>query len=262
MGRSARAPIVRASDDVDEKESVFGIDMTEALTSKKDKSVLDDEASAEEVEDPLAWRYPEHPEGLHEAGKADRRGPFWSSLGEPDVSTGPRPNYLRRDDWHISSTYTKEQREAIEKEEAEVKAMMEEQRKAGALAAAALEGTVEEAMTDEEFFAPKEYMQLEAGDPHTGGLPAASKYPMPNTWQAYQALQEKVILLGNSNEALREEAAVHEEALRDFYQTFKDIVSFGWELNNQPQVEEAMDFIIKNKPSDEEEWVQIAVGEE
>jgi len=245
------------------KESVFGIDLTENFKSKKEKSILDDEKTAgEEEEDSLAWRYPEYPEGMHDAGKADRRGPFWSSLGEPDVSTGPRPNYLRRDDWHISSTYTNEQREAIAKEEAEVKAIMEEKRREGELAAAALEGTIEE-MDDETFFAPKEYMRLEPGPPHTGPLPSPSKYPMPNTWQAYQALQEKVFLLGEDNEALREEAAVHEAALRDFYQTFKDIVGNGWKIQNNPQVEEAMEFILKNRPSEaEEEWIKIAGGED
>lgn len=264
VGRSARAPIVRASDDVDEKESVFGIDLTENFKSKKEKSALDDEKTAgEEEEDPLAWRYPEYPEGMHDAGKADRRGPFWSSLGEPDVSTGPRPNYLRRDDWHISSTYTNEQREAIAKEEAEVKAVMEEKRREGEIAAAALEGTVEESMSDEEFFAPSEYMRLEPGPPHTGPLPPPSKYPMPNTWQAYQALQEKVFLLGEDEEALREEAAGHEAALRDFYQTFKDIVGNGWKIQNNPQVEAAMEFILKNRPSEaEEEWIKIAGGED
>ena len=47
----------------------------------------------------------EYPEDLHEAAKSDRRGPFWSSLGEPDVTTGPRPPYLQAPQptpfWHF-----------------------------------------------------------------------------------------------------------------------------------------------------------------
>ena len=72
-------------------------------------TIVDTTAEVEYVRPP-----PEYPEDLHDAAKADRTGPFWSSLGEPDISTGVRPSYLRRDDWHISSTYTAEERAAAE----------------------------------------------------------------------------------------------------------------------------------------------------
>ena len=80
-------------------ESLIGIDGLD----------LDDDGDdSEHIRDP-----PEYPQNLHDPAKADRDGPFWSSLGEPDVTTGVRPAYLRRDDWHISSTYSAEKRAAI-----------------------------------------------------------------------------------------------------------------------------------------------------
>ena len=40
------------------------------------------------------------------------------------------------------------------------------------------------------------------------------------------------------------EASSHEQALLDFYQTFKDIVGYGWTLDNNPSVEAALQFVI------------------
>jgi hypothetical protein len=186
----------------------------------------------------------EYPEDLHEAAKSDRRGPFWSSLGEPDVTTGPRPPYQRRDDWHISSTYTPEERAQVLKEEREEVERVAEQREAAEIEAAAKLAEAEEG-SYEDFFAPKEFMKLEEGEIEWKEL-APPQYPLPTTWQEYQAVQEKVRAIGES-EDLREEAAKHGENLVEFYQTFKDILANGWAVKNNSDVEAAMEFMMAHK---------------
>ena len=184
---------------------------------------------------------PEYPEGLHEAAKADRTGPFWSSLGEPDVSTGVRPSYLCRDDWHVSSTYTAEERSAVTAAEQEyIESVI-----------------VETPMEDEEEVDPfeeKEYMTLEHGPPASGAT--ASTYAMPASWQDYQALEADLESLASSEalgDADRAEAAVHAQALKDFYVTFKDILAGGWALLNNREVEAAIKFKLAHQAEGTEE---------
>ena len=196
---------------------------------------------------PLVRPPPAYPDGLHDAAKADRTGPFWSSLGEPDVSTGPRPAFLRRDDWHFSSTYTPEQRAQVAHEEAEyIESVREVEVDPD------LEEEAEDIANWEAFFDPPEYMKLEDGPPVSGGKP--SEHTMPNTWQEYQALQAKVGQLAAGvdrrgmemtqlSEAVRSEAAGHEQILADFYETFKDILAQGWTLLNNRDVEAAVIFV-------------------
>ena len=151
---------------------------------------------------------PEYPEDLHDAAKADRTGPFWSSLGEPDETTGVRPAYLRRDDWHISSTYTPEHRAAVATEEQDF------------IDAAAIELPEEDDRTEEEIdaaydpFAELQYMQLEE-ELVTGTEPSQLK--LPNTWQEYQFLQKQMAELVTDESlspADREVAGTHDAATR------------------------------------------------
>lgn len=200
---------------------------------------------------------PAYPEGLHDAAKADRSGPFWSSLGEPDVSTGVRPAYLRRDDWHISSTYTAEQRAAVAADE---KTWIE---------SVAIETPVdnmdEEEDEDYDPFAEKEYMKLEPGPPASGGT--ASEQTMPASWQDYQALQSDLAILAHDDSALnaaeRAQAATHVEQVDDFYITFKDILSEtfgGWTLLNNREVEAAVKFALVHRVAGSEDRVKWEVG--
>jgi len=205
---------------------------------------VEDEEEVPEVE--FVRPPPEYPEGLHDAAKADRSGPFWSSLGEPDASTGVRPSYLRRDDWHISSTYTAERRAAVAAEES---AYIE------TVTIETPEDDFEEDDDDFDPFAEREYMKLEPGPPVSGAKP--SEYEMPNTWQAYQSLQAQFATLSASDspldEAGRAAASQHLTELNDFYETFKDILQQGWSLLNNVEVENAVKFATKHDP-DSKAW--------
>lgn len=188
----------------------------------------DDDGASGFVREP-----PPYPEGLHDAAKADREGPFWSTLGEPDVSTGVRPPYLRRDDWHISSRQTDEERVAIEEE-------MDEY-----INSVVIE--LPEAMVQKDDvldpFAPSQYMRTE--DEVAMGA-TKSKLPMPQTWQEYQFMQDQLSLYSTDSalsEANRAAALKHEEALIEFYDTFKSILAEGWTLLNDNVVEDAVKFI-------------------
>ena len=48
------------------------------------------------------------------------------------------------------------------------------------------------------------------------------------------------------SEAVRAEAANHEQVLDDFYETFKDILAQGWTLLNNRDVEAAIIFCEKH----------------
>jgi len=176
-----------------------------------------------------------YPDDLHEAGKADRKGPFWSTLGEPDENTGSRPNYLRRDDWHVSSTYTTAERAAAVDKEEEW------------LTSASIEVPAE--IVDEELDPFRERDSMKCEDTiSTGAEP--SKLTMPQTWQQYQFMQEQLAGFAtderlSANE--REESAQHEHALAEFYGEFKVIVAEGWELLNNLQVEAAASFLIATR---------------
>mmetsp|Transcript_20646 Transcript_20646/g.52568 ORF Transcript_20646/g.52568 Transcript_20646/m.52568 type:complete len:263 (+) Transcript_20646:40-828(+) len=177
---------------------------------------------------------PPYPEGLHDAAKADRHGPFWSTLGEPDSSTGTRPGYLRRDDWHISSTYTAGERESYAAEEEEFIAA------ANALTIEMPEADEE----DEDPFREREYIKFE---PKLASGATKSEIKMPQTWQEYQFLQEQIASFAaeeSLSEADRKEALRHEETLADFYVEFKVIIAEGWELMNNQSVEAAARYLL------------------
>ena len=177
---------------------------------------------------------PPYPEGLHEAAKADRAGPFWSTLGEPDDKSGIRPSYLRRDDWHISSTYTNDERAAMEAEEQEWIAAKD---------ALSLGAVVKE----EEWLDPdreREHMKFEKTLAQGA---VSSKLPMPQSWQEYQFMQEQ-LAQNTVDERLspkqRKEAAELEQKLANFYSEFKIILAEGWTLENNADVEATAQFLL------------------
>jgi len=210
----------------------------------------DAEAAAQAVEVEFVRDPPAYPDELHSAAKADRDGPFWSSLGEPDATTGVRPAYLRRDDWHISSTYTTEQREAVQAEE---QAWAEESAAIDTAAVAALaagEAVDDQEEDDDGAWKPTdyEYMQLEP-EVADGGKP--SELSLPSSWQEYQALQarmDKLLDADTLKETVRAEATRHQAQLADFYETFKGILERGWTLLNDHLVEDAVRFIDTHDP--------------
>ena len=230
-GPSCARPIAMLAAKDDDKSP--GTLLDEALAV----DLTPNQETSEFVRDP-----PPYPDGLHEPAKADRDGPFWSSLGEPDASTGVRPPYLRRDDWHVSSTYSSDKRSAVKEEEdnfiESVRIELPED-----------EDEVEddpESWLKENYGQDREYMQREA--PLKGDPIAPSELAMPNTWQDYQDLQERIGQLASSEtvpEVEREMARRHEANLADFYLQFKDIISEsmgGWKLENSPYIENAMKY--------------------
>jgi hypothetical protein len=194
---------------------------------------------------------PVYPDGLPEAAKADRRGPFWSSLGEPDVSTGVRPNFLRRDDWHISSTYTPA--ELAEAEAAEAAHYAEVQ-----VPAEELEVEAPEDADAWDPFAELEYMRTE-GVVASGAT--KSPVPMPQTWQQYQFIQEQLASYANDGALTQEQRAralCHVAELNDFYETFKAVLSCGWTLLNNTPLEAAGRFLLDLQGSGEARAVSLA----
>ena len=228
------APPRCADDDDDEKYPPLGGPLFDEEVEGGEGGAL----AEEELEQEFVRPPPAYPEGLHDPAKADRSGPFWSSLGEPDESTGVRPDYLRRDDWHISSTYTAEERTAVDDaERAYIDSVTIE-----------MPEDLEEEEEEEDPFAEKEYMKLEPGPPQSGAQKSA--LPMPQSWQEDQALQGQMVELGRSESALgdaqRAAAEQHVEKLADFYPTFKDILAGGWELLNNKEIEDAVAFVSKH----------------
>lgn len=226
-----RAAACRAQlDDVDGLEDI-------------DVSSFDVESEGETPEAEPRYEPPPYPDGLHDAAKADREGPFWSSLGEPDVTTGVRPSYLRRDDWHISSTYTAEEREAFEREEQEFVMT-------GGNVEVPAEGEVIDIETLVDYDPLRELPYMELDDEVASGT-QPSKMPMPQSWQEYQSLQEQLREYADAGSTAsasdREEAARHAESLDAFYETFKAVLAEGWTLCNNPAVEESASFLIRMK---------------
>ena len=221
-------PLIKVDDKDDGSRAVAALGMPGAYQAKP----------ARPVREP-----PPYPEGLHPAAKADREGPFWSSLGEPDVSTGVRPPYLRRDDWHISSTYTAAERAAVEEEERQyIESVTIEVPVRG-------EGDEfeEEEEEEEDPFQEREYMKLEPTEaPHV----EPSKVPLPQTWQEYQFMQEQVAryaAAADVSPADKAEATEHEQALAGYYDDFKTILAEGWTLQANRITEGAAAFLIKMK---------------
>jgi len=196
---------------------------------------------------------PAYPEGLHEAAKADRTGPFWSSLGEPDESTGVRPPYLRRDDWHISSTYTAEERAAVA--EAEAAHIAAASAKSEVAVDAYSKRYDDPNATYETLHPPKEFMKLGPDVAESANTMQPSKFTMPSSWQTYQQLQADVAELAQNNDLsakVRSEAATHAEKLAGFYDTFKDVLAAGWTLERNVEVEAAVEFVENYQPPEQE----------
>jgi hypothetical protein len=208
-----------------------------------DLSSFDVEGENEEPESEPRYEPAPYPDGLHDAAKADREGPFWTTLGEPDVTTGVRPQYLRRDDWHISSTYTAEEREAFEREEQEF-------RMANGNVEVPAEGEVIDIEPLEDYDPMSELQYMDLDDEVASGA-QPSKLPMPQSWQEYQSLQEQLRQYADPDSSAspqeREEAAGHAESLDAFYDTFKVVLAEGWTLNNNVAVEESASFLIRMK---------------
>jgi len=184
------------------------------------------------------WQSPP-PEGIPEQALADRSGPFWTTLGEPDEQTGERPNFLRRDDWHISSTYTDEVRAAMAaREEQEVLYAKER-------------GTGQEVSFEIEL--PDEgggYMEVEEADVDPDRERPVARVPMPTSWQEYQQLVKQVEDVQSAASPSTDEhtdAARHLEGLEEFYESFKRILAEGWTLSYDPRIDAAGHFLLTSK---------------
>ena len=147
-------------------------------------------------------------------------GPFSTSWGVPDESTGPRPNFLLPTDWHVSASYSEEE-----------KADMEEERKEALQAMlATIELPPETGDPEEEKEETVNYMVLEEGEWDKAELRARvkAKVPMPTSWQEYQRLQgqldELLVAEPKPTKAMAAEGERLQGALEEFYPTFKDIL--------------------------------------
>merc|ERR1712050_731564 len=162
--------------------------------------------------------------------------------GEPDECTGARPGFLRRDDWHISSTKNQEECD----EEEGLASIVE--REGGALRARREEGDED----DIEFVFSAEdnqFMQLE-DDISEDRVQRVAAMPMPSSWQEYQHLQQQLERLETSQATSaeeRDEAAGHLRNLEEGYEQFKAIVSEGWELQFDPSLENALTFVVRTE---------------
>ena len=150
-------------------------------------------------------------------------GPFSTSWGVPDESTGPRPNFLLPTDWHVSASYSEEE-----------KADMEEERKEALQAMlATIELPPETGDPEEEKEETVNYMVLEEGEWDKAELRARvkAKVPMPTSWQEYQRLQgqldELLVAEPKPTKAMAAEGERLQGALEEFYPTFKDILLYA-----------------------------------
>lgn len=160
---------------------------------------------------PFWWRPP--PRGIPDQMLADRRGPYFATLGEPDEQTGERPDFLRRDDWHPSSRYTTEERTAL----------------AFADAQAAAEGATDE-WDNVDAIVPLEEEEFHENFDPIDCVEKIACCSMPTSWQEYQGLVQQVKEVQADPAAT---ATQHEEAARlllgldRFYPTFKNILAEG-----------------------------------
>lgn len=183
-------------------------------------------------------------------------GPFSTSHGVPMTEADEEVNFMTAKDWHVSASYTKEQREQAAEEN--------EQALEAAAGNVAIENvrveTKEEAISaSQEFFAPKPYMDTDEGD-----LPAGrpdpwdaepSKVPMPTSWQEFQFLQTQVTTYSEEQTDFAvpvpaKDIAEAEDLTRrlgDVYPVFKTILSEGWEFDYDPDVEAAGLFVVRMK---------------
>jgi len=182
-------------------------------------------------------------------------GPFSTSHGVPMTEEEEGLNYMTAKDWHVSASYTKEQRaQAIEADEQVVAAA------AGLAAVEKEEETKEEAIAaSQAFFAPKPYMETDEGDlPPDRPEPwdaAPPKVPMPTSWQEYQFLQAQVATYAAEQTDLAQPVPAKDRAeaedltrkLGEVYPVFKTILAEGWEFDYDPDVEAAGLFIVRMK---------------
>jgi len=164
-------------------------------------------------------------------------GPFASSLGKWDGEGDP--NFLQSMDWHPASKMTPEQRAAAEEE------LLREDEEEEELAAMALaaEDIIDGASPG---YVEAEYEYISFCDDFE--IPEEHPQPktrMPSTWQEYQFLQEQVATFAESAdlETDREQAGKHESSLKELYDTFKDVLAYGWSLDFHPDVDEAAVFV-------------------
>ena len=148
----------------------------------------------------------------------------------PDESTGPRPNFLLPTDWHVSASYSEEE-----------KADMEEERKEALQAMlATIELPPETGDPEEEKEETVNYMVLEEGEWDKAELRARvkAKVPMPTSWQEYQRLQgqldELLVAEPKPTKAMAAEGERLQGALEEFYPTFKDILLYAAPLPARP----------------------------
>ena len=175
----------------------------------------------------------------------DKKGPFTTSHGVADKSTGPDPPFQQEFDWHIASTFTEEEKAAYAAEELEWEEECEQRRMDDSEKVVDVEAS--EGMDSE-------YMRLEEGE-YPAELPTAT-VPMPADWQAFQKLQQRVERLrvgegGVELSALQvEEAGAISEGLKTFYPKFKEILQEGFTLDYDPSIERAGVFIREADPAD------------
>jgi hypothetical protein len=110
------------------------------------------------------------------------------------------------------------------------------------------EEDVEQVDDDFDPLAEKDFMKLEAEV--ADGVAEPSRFPMPQSWQEYQSLQDQLGSYTTSDKldaVDRAEAAKHEANLVEFYASFKDILAEGWKLLNNVMIEDAVSFLAKVK---------------
>lgn len=190
-------------------------------------------------------------------------GPFSTSHGVPMTEDEEGVEYMTAKDWHVSASYTKEQREQAIAEEEQAMAAA-----AGLAVVEEKQETKEEAIAaSQAFFAPKPYMETDEGelppgrqDPWDAEPP---KVPMPTSWQEYQFLQAQVAAYAAEQTDFpqpvpakdRAEAEDLTRKLVEVYPVFKTILSEGWEFDYDPDVEAAGLFVVRMK-----QWEKKAKG--
>jgi hypothetical protein len=188
-----------------------------------------------------------YPEGTPEVSKGDRRGQMWSTWGEPDLTTGVRPDFQRLDDWHISSSYGPEEKAIVDAEEDEWDRELDEKD-----AESPWWGEEEE----EEDVRAEILKKFE----NTGDV-KISKFKMPQSELEFNRLRDRVEACVE-DETLRpeqrNEAARIAQELFEFFPQFCDIIDEEWTLENNEGVNGAIQFLRKLK----REIVEVEVEEE
>ena len=143
-------------------------------------------------------------------------GPFSTSIGIRDGrydDPAAEPDFLEREDWHISSTFSPEALVAAAEEEAALSVPLEKEE-------------VDRVFLDEEY----EYVRYDKGSADRAVY--APKHAMPRSWQEYQALQARVEAIagetiGDCTAQERAQANEFMQKLQEFYPSFKSILAEG-----------------------------------